>query len=72
MYRERFTILRKAYERFKEQCLKAKSTLDKGLPVYKKFENFIMITKTGLRIMLCLCHLKNILTRNHGANGTKT
>lgn len=38
MYRERFTILRKAYERFKEQCLKAKSTLDKGLPVYKKFE----------------------------------
>ena len=41
MYNGRFAILRKAYERFKEQCVKAKSVLDKGLPIYKKFDNFV-------------------------------
>ena len=41
MYNVRFAILRKAYERFKEQCVKAKSVLDKGLPIYKKFDNFV-------------------------------
>ena len=58
MYRERFTILRKAYERFKEQCLKAKSTLDKGLPVYKKFENFINDNKDWLKDYALFMSLK--------------
>ena len=58
MYRERFTILRKAYERFKEQCLKAKSTLDKGLPVYKKFENFMNDNKDWLKDYALFMSLK--------------
>lgn len=41
MYNGRFNVLRKAYERFKEKCVAAKLTLDKGLPLYKRFDNFI-------------------------------
>lgn len=41
MYNGRFNVLRKAYERFKEKCVVAKLTLDKGLPLYKRFDNFI-------------------------------
>lgn len=41
MYNERFNVLRKAYERFKGKCVSAKLTLDKGLPLYKRFDNFV-------------------------------
>ena len=41
MYNGRFNVLRKAYERFKGKCVAAKLTLDKGLPLYKRFDNFV-------------------------------
>ncbi|MGN0327393.1 MAG: 4-alpha-glucanotransferase [Lachnospira sp.] len=37
----RNTILRKAYERFKTEYVLTKKTLEKGLPLYKRFDNFI-------------------------------
>lgn len=59
MYNGRFSILRKAYERFKVQCLKAKSELDKGLPIYKKFDNFIRDNEDWLKDYSLFMSLKS-------------
>lgn len=41
MYSARFGILRKAFSRFGDLCIKTKKTLAKGLPEYKKYDNFV-------------------------------
>lgn len=41
IYNNRFDILRIAYNRFKAACAESKKTLAKGLPLYKRFDNFV-------------------------------
>lgn len=41
MFNVRFEVLRTAYDRYKEIYLESKVKLAKGLPEYKKFDNFV-------------------------------
>ncbi len=71
IYNGRFAILRQAYENFKQVYVDSKSTLAKGLPIYKQFDNFLLVTiKNGLMIMLYLWLLSIIIIKFHGQNGT--
>lgn len=41
LYQGRYPVLRKAYERFKDAFIESKCRLAKGLPLYKKYDNFL-------------------------------
>lgn len=71
MYQNRFAVLRKAFESYKAVRSESKVKLVAGLPEYKKYDNFIRIMQTGLKIMRCLWRLKSILTVLCGRNGTR-
>ena len=69
MYNERFNVLRKAYERFKGKCVSAKLTLDKGLPLYKRFDNFVKDNAYWLKDYAMFMSLKEYFNQKAWGEG---